>query len=117
MFLIHFIVPTTYGLSLMAHHVQIVGQSLALECSVTTVRGITSTINFVWSSNGTVLKEEDKLTADFTVQNLDIYTDTYIISQLSVIDDGSTYQCEVVIEGSPPVTATNNVTLDVTGMQ
>ena len=111
-----YLVPTTYGLSLIAHHVQIVGQSLTLECSVTTVRGITSTVNFVWSKNGTVLKEESKLTEESTIQNLDIYTDTYTISPLSVIDDGRIYQCEVVIETSPPVTATDNVTLDVTGM-
>ena len=111
-----YLVPTTYGLSLIAHHVQIVGQSLTLECSVTTVRGITSTVNFVWSRNGTVLKDESKLIEDFTIQNLDIYTDTYTISPLSVLDDGRIYQCEVVIETSPPVTATDNVTLDVTGM-
>ena len=111
-----YLVPTTYGLSLIAHHVQIVGQSLTLECSVTTVRGITSTVNFVWSRNGTVLKEESKLTEEFTIQNLDIYTDTYTISPLSVLDDGRIYQCEVVIETSPPITATDNVTLDVTGM-
>jgi len=83
---------------------------------VTTVRGITSTVNFVWRRNGTVLKEEFKLTGDFTLQNLDVYTDTYTISPLSVTDDGRIYQCEVVIEASPPITATNNVTLDVTGM-
>jgi len=84
---------------------------------VTTVRGITSTVNFFWSSNGTVLKEEDKYTEDFTLQNLDIYIDTYIISPLSVFDDGRIYQCEVLIETSPPVTASDNVTLNVTGMQ
>ena len=111
-----YLVPTTYGLSLIAPHVQIVGQSLTLECSVTTVRGITSRVNFVWSRNGTVLKEEDKLNEDFTIQNLDTYTDRYVISPLSVIDDGRIYQCEVVIETSPPVTASDNVTLDVTGM-
>ena len=83
---------------------------------MTTVRGITSTVNFVWSRNGTVLKEDGKLSEDFTLQNLDIYTDTYTISPLSVTDDSRMYQCKVVIEASPPITATDNVTLDVTGM-
>ena len=110
------IVPTTYGLSLVAHHVQIVGQSLTLECSVTTVRGITSVVNFIWSSDGVLLKEEEINTQDFTVQNLNIYSNTYTISQLSTNDDDKTYQCEVVIDASPPITEYSNVTLDVTGM-
>jgi len=83
---------------------------------VTTVRGITSRVKFVWSSNGTVLKEEGKLIKEFTLQNLDVYTDTFTISLLSVTDDSRVYQCEVVIEASPPLRATDNVTLDVTGM-
>jgi len=109
-------VPTTYGLNLIAHHVQIVGQSLTLECSVTTVRGITSRVNFIWSSGGTVLKEEETNIQDFTTLNLNIYSSTYIISQLSTNDDDQMYQCKVVIDASPSIVEYSNVTLDVTGM-
>ena len=116
LFLYFVLVPTTYGLSLIAHHVQIVGQSLTLECSVTTVRGITSIVKFIWRSNGAVLKEEEINTQNFTVQNLNIYSNTYTISQLSTTNDDKTYQCEVVIDASPPITEYSNVTLDITGM-
>jgi len=109
-------VPDTYGLSLIAHHVQIVGQSLTLECSLTTYRGITSVVRFMWSSGGTNLKEEVKTGKDFTTQNLDIYSNTYIIPQLSVSDDGRTYQCKAVINTNPTIVEYNNVTLKLTGI-
>jgi len=73
-------------------------------------------VDFIWSSDGAVLKEEEINAQDFTVQNLNIYSDTYTISQLSTNDDGKMYQCEVVIDASPPITEYSNVTLDVTGM-
>jgi len=109
-------VPTTYGLNLIAHHIQIVGQSLTLECSVTTVRGITSRVNFIWSSGGTVLKEEETNIQDFTTLNLNIYSSTYSISQLSTNDDDKMYQCKIVIDASPSIVEYSNVTLDVTGI-
>ena len=106
--------PTTYGVSLDVHHTQIVGQSLTMQCSVTTVRGITSGISFIWRSGNITLSEEENVGRDVTIQNLDVYSNTYTISSLSVNDDGRTYQCEVIIDASPPVMATSNVTLDVT---
>jgi len=44
-----------------------------------------------------------------------IYTDTYTITLLSTDDDGREYECEVVINASPVVTANNNVALNVMG--
>ena len=44
-----------------------------------------------------------------------IYTNTYNISLLSTDDDGREYVCEVEINVRPAVTATGNITLDVTG--
>ena len=44
-----------------------------------------------------------------------VYTDTYTISPLSIDDDGREYQCEVMINTSPPVMTTGSVTLDVMG--
>ena len=93
---------------------QIVGQSLTLQCEVTTVRGITSRVDIVWSSDGTVLRRMNDTTAT-TVDNSLVYTDTYTISQLSTADEGKVIQCEVVINTSPPVMASNSTTLDVTG--
>ena len=97
-----------------APNTQTVGQSLTLQCEVTTVRGITSRVDIVWSSDGTVLRRMNGVSST-AMDNSLVYTDSYIISQLSTTDDGRVIQCEVVINTSPSVMANNNITLDVTG--
>ena len=89
---------------------QTVGQSLTLQCEVTTVRGITSRVDIVWSSGGTELQRMNGISGNSLV-----YTDSYTISQLSTTDEGRVIQCEVVINASPPVMASDSITLDVTG--
>ena len=93
-----------------APNTQTVGQSLTLQCEVTTVRGITSRVDIVWSSGDTVLRRIEGVSSTTLV-----YTDSYTISQLSTTDDGRVIQCEVVINASPLVMASDSVTLDVTG--
>ena len=93
---------------------QTVGQSLTLQCKVTTVRGITSGVEFVWRRNGTELQRMVNLTST-TMSNSRVYTYPYIVSPLSTSDEGTTYQCEVVINASTPVMASDTTTLDVTG--
>ena len=99
-----------------ARNTQTVGQSLTLQCNVTTVRGITSRVGIVWSNSngGTVLRTMN--VSSTTMGNSLVYTDSYTISQLSTTDDGRMIQCEVVINASPSVMASNNITLDVNGM-
>ena len=106
-------VPTP-TVSLSALNTQTVGQSLTLQCEVTTVRGITSRVDIVWSSNGTELNRTDGISLSM-MDNLLVYTNSYTISQLSTTDDGRVIQCEVVINASPSVMANDSVTLDVTG--
>ena len=97
-----------------APNTQTVGQSLTLQCEVTTVRGITSRVDIVWSSDGTVLRRMNDVSST-TMDNSLVYTDSYTISQLSTTDDGRVIQCEVVINTSPSVMASDSITLDVTG--
>ena len=97
-----------------APNTQTVGQSLTLQCNVTAVRGITSTVDIVWSSNGTELQRMNN-TAATTMNNSLVYTDSYTISQLNTTDEGRVIQCEVVINASPPVMASGSIALDVTG--
>ena len=109
-----FTVPTP-SVTVTAPNTQVVGQPLTLECSVTAVRGITSRVDIVWSSDGTEIERMEGVSVSSTTGNSVVYTDTYIISQLNTTDDGREYQCEVVINTSPPVMATGSVTLDVMG--
>ena len=94
---------------------QTVGQPLILECNMTTVRGITSRVNIVWRNDGRELERMEEVNVSSTTDNSVVYTDTYYISQLNTTDDGREYQCEVVINTSPPVMANNSVRLDVMG--
>ena len=97
-----------------APNTQTVGQSLTLQCELTTVRGITSRVDIVWSSGGMVLRRMNDTTAT-TMDNSLVYTDSYTISQLSTTDDGRVIQCGVVINASPSGMASDSITLDVNG--
>ena len=108
------IVPAPTELSVTAPNTQTVGQSLTLQCEVTTVRGITSRVDIVWSSDGTELERMNGLSST-TMGNSLVYTDSYNISQLSTTDDDRVIQCGVVIDTSPSLMASDSITLDVTG--
>ena len=109
-----YLVPTP-TVSVTAPNTQTVGQSLTLQCEVTTVRGITSRVDIVWSSDGTELQRTNGTTVT-TMGNSLVYTNSYTISQLSTTDEGRVIQCEVMINSSLPVMVNNSVTLDVMGM-
>ena len=91
---------------------QTVGQSLTLQCEVTTVRGITSRVDIVWSSGGTELNRTNDVSST-TMGNSLVYTDSYTISQLSTTDDDRMIHCQVVINASQLGAAT--VILDMNG--
>ena len=100
---------------MVAHNVQTVGQSLLLECIVTTVRGITSTMDIVWTSHNVVLRTERNVSINFITSYSASYTSTYIIPQLSTLDDGRVYNCEIVINSNPAVSDTGRIELDIIG--
>ena len=108
-----FSVPTPI-VSVTALSNQTVGQSLTLQCEVTTVRGITSRVDIVWSSDGTELRRMDNVTLSSVNDSL-VYMETYSNSLLNTTDDDRVIQCEVVINTNPSVMASDSITLDVTG--
>ena len=91
------------------------GQPLILQCSVTTIRDINSRVDFVWISNGIELRRVEGVVGESTVNNFAIYIDHYIIPELSDADNNSLYICEVVINRSHQLSATGNITLNITG--
>ena len=90
--------------------------SPTLLCSVTTVRGVNSSINIVWySSNGTRLQRVNDAIPAIT-NNLYVYMDTYMVSsQLSIGFDGKVYSCEAVIDSDPVIRTNNTIVLNVIG--
>ena len=94
---------------------QTVGQPLTLECSITTVRGITSGVDIVWSSNSSELDSTEGLIHSFTTNDSVQYTEFYTIPQLSTLDEGRTITCDLFINATSPVTTADSVTLNLTG--
>ena len=96
---------------------QTVGQPLTLQCSVTTVRGITSRVDIVWSSNSLEIKRTKEVNFS-SVKNSSIlveFVDLYIIPQLNTTDEDRVYHCKVFIDSETSVNATESVSLNVTG--
>ena len=112
---IFFITVPPPNVSVTALSTQTVGQSLTLQCEVTSVRGITSRVDIVWTSGGTELQRMNNVSSTMMSNSL-VYTNSYTISQLNTTDDGRVIQCEAVINTSPSVMANVNTTLNVTGM-
>ena len=94
---------------------QTVGLSLTLESTITTVRGITSRVDIVWSSNGVELKRITDADTNLTINDSELYKDTFNIPLLSTSDDGRVFRCEMIIMTTPSIIATNDVKFDVTG--
>ena len=109
----HDVVPTP-TITVAALNAQIVGQSLTLQCEVTTVRGIASRVDIVWSSGGVELVRMNDVSST-TMDNSLVYAESYTISQLNKSDDDRVIQCEVFINASPLIMANHTITLNVTG--
>ncbi|XP_065904304.1 receptor-type tyrosine-protein phosphatase delta-like isoform X2 [Dysidea avara] len=106
------IVPTP-NVTVTAPNTQTVGDSLTLTCNVTAVRGITSSVDIIWSSDSDMLETMEGVSVSSTIDNSVVYTDTYMVIEVSTDDEDRDYQCQVVVNTTPPVMATGSVTLDV----
>ena len=115
LFVILFLVPFPDTVNITPISTQTVSQSLKLECSATTVRGIASRVDIVWSNNGFELKRIEEVNASFTSDSFVTYKDFYDVLQLNTSDDGRVYQCEVIVNTNPSLVANGNFSLDVIG--
>ena len=88
----------------------IIGDPLTLDCTVTAVRGISSSVDIIWTTGGRLVRRVYNITADIE-DDYAIYTDSFEISSLSAIDNGREYQCTVVINAIQPVYGSDQITL------
>ena len=93
----------------------IVGQSLSLECIVTTVRGINSSIDIIWRSDDVEIKSTTGASISSSTNSFILYRDLYNISLLTTFEDNRVYQCEGVINTNPNLIAERSTTLEVIG--
>ena len=94
---------------------QTVGQSLTLECNITTVRGITSRVDIVWRINGEEVKRIKQATAKSTLYSTELYVDTFYIPVLRTNDDGRVIQCKIVTIAAPSIVVADNITVNAIG--
>ena len=107
------LVPTTVNVAAISQ--AMIGEPLTLQCSLTTVRGIDSSVDIIWSSNDEMLRRIND--NDATIVNDEVvYTDNYTIQTLTTAYDGVVIECEVVINTQTPIRDTSSIELDVNGM-
>ena len=104
-----FLVPPPY-VTINASDEQDVGQSLILECRIKTIKDIDSTVDIIWTTGDTEVRRVENIPACLTSN----YSDFFTIPVLSRNDNNREYQCEVIINISPPVTGNGSITLNVT---
>lgn len=91
-----------------------VSDPLTLDCTVTTVSGISSSIDIIWTIGGRVVRRINNIMAD--VENISaVYTDSFIISSLSPTQKGKVYQCTAVINATPQMSRADQITLNFIG--
>ena len=87
-----------------------IGDPLILNCSVTAVRGISSSVDIIWSTGGIVVRRMENVIPNIENDST-IYTDLFEISSLSAIDNRREYQCTVIINASEPIYNSDQFTL------
>ena len=107
------IVPTP-TVSVAALNDQIAGLPLELQCIVTGVRGITSTVNITWMVDDLELEQITDVISS-PMNDTQLYMDNYTIDQLNVTNNETIYQCKVVIDSDQLVNASDTFKLNITG--
>ena len=92
-----------------------IGDPLILQCTVTAVRGISSSVDILWTTGGRVVRRVNNIIPDVENRSA-IYTDSFEISSLTAIDNGRVYQCTLAINASPQVYSSDQITLNISGM-
>ena len=100
------IVPTPNVLVTALNNQQ-VGDPLLLECNVTTVRGITSSVDIEWSANGTEVGGARDVPGE-AVGNTMVYRNVFNGSRLILSKEHDGVSCECHL-GEPKAISVNHV--------
>ena len=92
-----------------------IGDPLTLHCTVTAVRGISSSADITWTTEGREVRRVENIMASME-NGSTIYTDSFKISSLSLNDNGRLYECTVAINANDPASIGNYIQLNFIGM-
>ena len=93
-----------------------INQPLTLQCIATTVMGITSTVDIIWTTGDTQVRRVNNVKPSGNINSTSVYNDSFIIPLLNISDIGSVYQCELLINSVVPITAKTNYAISLPGM-
>ena len=100
----------------MAASIPSIDQPLVLQCNATIVRGITSTVDIIWTTGNTQVRRVNNVTASSNINSSSIYNDSFIIPSLNLSDIGSVYECEVVINLVVPIADKTDFNVSIPGL-
>ena len=92
-----------------------VGQSLSLECNITTLGYITNRVDVIWSKNSIELKQTEGVDVSYMDNSRAVYVNTYNLFQVNTSDNNDVYQCKIIINQKPPLITVGATTLNVNG--
>ena len=81
---------------------------MSLRCDVDIVKGITSSMDIVWKMNNT---EEQRVNGNIT-EEVTSYTYYYTNSTNLNTNSDVVYQCQVIINASPPINNADDITIN-----
>ena len=85
-----------------------VGDTLLMECSVTTVKDISNSVDIEWrNSLNVVIQRMERVDVANRHQDTEVYKNLYTIPVLSKNEAGNIYRCSGVINTEPPETITS----------
>ena len=112
---IYSVVPTP-NVTIAVLNDQIISTPLSLRCDVTTVMGISSSVDIVWMKDDTEILRENDTIGDPISNATVMYTSHYYnVTTLRITDDNITYYCQAIINTSPMVNNSGSYTLNVIG--
>jgi len=78
------------------------------------VRGITSRVDIIWTNgSNTQVRRVNNIAASNILNTSAVYNDMFVIPSLDISDIGGVYQCEVIINLSPPIIVKDDFTIPI----
>ena len=112
---IYIYVEPILAVEVMAISMPVIDEPLTLQCTANIVRGITDTVDIIWTSGDTQVRRVNNVIASSNINSTSVYNDSFIIPSLSISDIGNIYQCEVLINLVIPTRAKTDFIIPIPG--
>ena len=103
------------AVEVMATGIPAINQSLTLQCTANIVRGISSTVDIIWTTGDAQVRRVNNVIVSSNINSTSVYNDSFIIPSLDISDIGSLYQCEVLVNSVIPTKAKADYIIPIPG--